>query len=154
LRHVAQVAAVAAVHGHALAACDEAGDGVGRCRPAAAASVVSSESMPTTSTPPARLPRFGARAVQQHAVFVGRGSAGRSRFSMLRSEYSSLPTTSNSASAPLKPSCSASVSRSSAVRPSRCSSFSTSSRPRAMVCACAWVLNQARTLARERGLAR
>jgi hypothetical protein len=41
-----------AVHADALAAGDEAADGVGRRRLAAAASCVISESTPTTSTPP------------------------------------------------------------------------------------------------------
>ena len=103
------------------------------------ARLVISESTPTTSTPP-----LGAGDVRRDlrsaivSSAAGGGSAGRSRVSMLRSENSSLPTTSNSASALRKPSCAARSSSLMAVLPSRCSSFSTASRPRATV----WLLRQ------------
>ena len=67
------------------------------------ASVVSSDSTPTTSTPPRPPPAaLRGRLQRDRVVGAARGSAGRSRFSMLRSENSSLPTTSNSASALLE----------------------------------------------------
>ena len=119
------------------------------------ASCVMSESMPTTSTPP-------LGAVSLVRVFLSNrkssgcstGSGGRSTVSMLRSENSSLPTTSNKASADLKPSCTARSSSLMAVLPSRCKSFSTDSRPRATVSWVAWALNHARTLALARWLVR
>ena len=105
-------------------------------RAAPAGSSAPAWSSATPRRPPAR--RLGAapRRAAQRDRLVGRGRrlGGRSSASMLRSENSSLPTTSNSASALRKPSRAARSSSLSAVRPSRCSSFSTSSRPRAMVC--------------------
>jgi hypothetical protein len=64
--------------------------------------------------------------VAQVAAAAARGAGRAQQLLDVRSENSSLPTTSNSASAPLKPSWAARSSSLKAVRPSRCSSFSTS----------------------------
>ena len=112
------------MHRHALAACDVAGDGIGRRRPAAARQrreqrVDADDEH--AAEPPAQRASVAARTPPARLFSV----VGRSKASMLRSDSSSLPTTSNSASALRKPSCVAKSACLSAVRPSRCSSFST-----------------------------
>jgi hypothetical protein len=144
------------VHADALAARHKTADRVGRRRLAAFGQLghqrIHAHHQHTAACRRAGRARFFD---QQKFVCGCAGSGGRSTTSMLRSENSSLPTTSNKASAESKAQLRGQSSQwLTEVLPSRCSSFSTASRPRATVSPMASALNQARTLARARWLAR